>query len=168
MTQNPEQVTDNQHTAARRTTLKLVGGAALLTGCAPMMQPMMKADMPAAAPAPDAALAPAAPTGAATLSAFPAVGSTVFLQQAGKGVVIARIADAEAGTASSGDIHLIALSDRCTHLGCGIEAARTGMGYSCPCHGSAFTLSGEVVKGPAARPLDRLAIRIEGDQVFVG
>jgi len=151
----------DQNAATRRTAVKLVGGAVLLTGCAPMMQPMMKADLPAPAPTP-------AVTGAATLAAFPAVGSTVFLQQAGKGVVIARIAAVEAGAASSGDIHLLALSDRCTHLGCGVQAAASGSGYSCPCHGSAFTLTGEVVRGPAARPLDRLAIRIEGDQVFVG
>ncbi|THF71339.1 Rieske (2Fe-2S) protein [Deinococcus sp. Arct2-2] len=182
MTPNPEQVTATPHATARRTTVKLLGGAVLLTGCAPMMQPMMKADTPAAAPAPAAATpAPAAapastaspasssaPMGAATLAAFPAVGSTVFLQQSGKGVVIARIAAAQAGAATSGDIHLLALSDRCTHLGCGVQAAASGGGYSCPCHGSAFTLTGDVVKGPAARPLDRLAIRIEGDQVFVG
>ncbi|MFB9993041.1 ubiquinol-cytochrome c reductase iron-sulfur subunit [Deinococcus oregonensis] len=150
----------DQNAAARRTTVKLVGGAVLLTGCAPMMQPMMKADMPAAAPP--------ASTAAATLAAFPAVGSTVFLQQAGKGVVIARIEAAQAGAATSGDLHLIALSDRCTHLGCGVQAAASGSGYSCPCHGSAFTLTGDVVNGPAARPLDRLAIRIEGQNVFVG
>jgi cytochrome b6-f complex iron-sulfur subunit len=168
MTQTDQTALDH-NASTRRTAVKLVGGAVLLTGCAPMMQPMMQTETPAAAPAPAAASVPSpAPTGAATLAAFPAVGSTVFLQQSGKGVVIARIAAAQAGAASSGDIHLLALSDRCTHLGCGVQAAASGSGYSCPCHGSAFTLTGEVVKGPAARPLDRLAIRIEGQEVFVG
>jgi len=45
-----------------------------------------------------------------------------------------------------------ALSSTCTHQTCTI----TGFGnnlYVCPCHGSQFSTSGQVVMGPAAAPL---------------
>ncbi|UQN07020.1 ubiquinol-cytochrome c reductase iron-sulfur subunit [Deinococcus sp. QL22] len=172
------QLNSTQTDLNRRTAVKLVGGAVLLTGCAPMMQPMMNTAAPAAAPAtpaPAAAVTPAAapaaaPAATSTLGAFPAVGSTQLVQVGGKGVLLARIPAAQAGAASSGDVHLLALSDRCTHNGCGVQAAGTGAAtaFNCPCHGSVFTLTGDVVKGPAVRPLDRVAVRIDGQNVFVG
>lgn len=176
------QTNSTQPDLNRRTAVKLVGGAVLLTGCAPMMQPMMSTAAPAAAPAtpapaaatpaaaPAATPAAAAPAATSTLGAFPAVGSTQLVQVGGKGVLLARIPAAQAGAASSGDVHLLALSDRCTHNGCGVQAAGTGAAtaFNCPCHGSVFTLTGDVVKGPAVRPLDRVAVRIDGQNVFVG
>jgi len=50
---------------------------------------------------------------------------------------------------------LHALDLTCTHLGCTVKA--TEQGFSCPCHGSRFGRSGDVVKGPAPRALKRLA-----------
>jgi Rieske Fe-S protein len=51
---------------------------------------------------------------------------------------------------------LMALDLTCTHLGCTVRA--TEQGFSCPCHGSRFGRRGEVLKGPAPRPLGRLAL----------
>jgi cytochrome b6-f complex iron-sulfur subunit len=51
-----------------------------------------------------------------------------------------------------------ALSSVCTHLGC-ITNYRPSMGrIDCPCHGSQFDLEGNVVGGPAPRPLRRVAM----------
>jgi cytochrome b6-f complex iron-sulfur subunit len=44
----------------------------------------------------------------------------------------------------------------CPHLGCTVQA--TAQGFACPCHGSRFNSSGEVLKGPAPRALRRLGL----------
>ncbi len=46
-----------------------------------------------------------------------------------------------------------ALSAVCTHLGCITRFQPDRNLIACPCHGSQFTLTGEVVAGPAPRPL---------------
>ncbi len=53
---------------------------------------------------------------------------------------------------------LYAISTRCPHLGCTVE--RQPEGYACPCHGSRFTPDGQVVNGPATRPLAYLALTL--------
>lgn len=44
-----------------------------------------------------------------------------------------------------------AFSPVCTHLGCTVEIA--GAHLVCPCHGSTYDRSGQVLRGPAAQPL---------------
>ena len=48
----------------------------------------------------------------------------------------------------------------CTHLGCTVRAGRNAL--VCPCHGSSFSMQGEVLRGPAQRPLRRYAVVREG------
>ncbi|GAA3214012.1 hypothetical protein GCM10020256_14480 [Streptomyces thermocoprophilus] len=56
-----------------------------------------------------------------------------------------------------GDTH--ALSARCTHLGCLVAFNSAERAWECPCHGSRFDIDGEVVQGPAVRPLERRRLR---------
>ena len=44
-----------------------------------------------------------------------------------------------------------AMSGICTHLGCTVN--RDADGFRCPCHGSVFDEDGQVLSGPAPRPL---------------
>lgn len=55
-----------------------------------------------------------------------------------------------------GSIH--AVSARCTHMGCLVGFNRAERTWECPCHGSRFTPDGEIVQGPATKPLERRKI----------
>ena len=56
-----------------------------------------------------------------------------------------------------------AMSARCTHLGCAVVVAEDGRSLSCPCHGSRYSLEGEVLAGPANEPLPRLPHHLAED-----
>jgi len=60
---------------------------------------------------------------------------------------------------------IYALNLTCTHLGCTVNA--TSKGFTCPCHGSVFNNRGNVIKGPADRPLKTLAVEEQGDDVLI-
>jgi Rieske Fe-S protein len=51
-----------------------------------------------------------------------------------------------------GTVH--ALSPICTHLRCVVSFDAERTEWHCPCHGSRFGIDGEVLKGPAKRPLE--------------
>ena len=61
----------------------------------------------------------------------------------------------------------IALSLRCTHLGCSVSWEESKKRFICPCHSSAFDISGEVLNPPAARALDYYPVLIENGVVKV-
>lgn len=66
------------------------------------------------------------------------------------------------------DRQVVAYSPKCPHLGCAYHWDRQNQDFLCPCHASTFTLEGEVISGPAQRPLDRYEIKVEGDKLFLG
>lgn len=53
-----------------------------------------------------------------------------------------------------------ALSSVCTHLGCIARYQPDRRIIACPCHGSRFSLDGEVLAGPAPRPLHWLQMSL--------
>ncbi len=62
---------------------------------------------------------------------------------------------------------LMALWQRCVHLGCRVPECLSSQGFECPCHGSKYNFHGEYVDGPAPRNMDRFAVEINdnGDLV---
>lgn len=61
----------------------------------------------------------------------------------------------------------IAVSSKCTHLGCIIQFNYSHDRFECPCHASAFQKNGKVIKSPATRPLDYFPIAFNGNKVLV-
>lgn len=58
---------------------------------------------------------------------------------------------------------LFVLRAACTHLGCTTQWDPSLRQFICPCHGSAFSLDGERLRGPANRAMDRCAVRLTAD-----
>ncbi len=61
----------------------------------------------------------------------------------------------------------LALSSRCTHLGCTVPWNEQDQVFPCPCHASTFDIRGEVLAPPASRALDLFPVVIEGGIVKV-
>jgi cytochrome b6-f complex iron-sulfur subunit len=70
------------------------------------------------------------------------VGGVAFVQAGGTSLLVGR-------TSQDG---FTALSAICTHQGCQISGY-SGSAYVCPCHGSRFSPSGQVLNGPASTAL---------------
>ena len=66
-----------------------------------------------------------------------------------------------------GDGSFLALSRRCTHLGCTVPWVEEKKQFVCPCHGSTFSRTGSVITAPAPRPLDIFPVRIENGIIKV-
>ena len=61
----------------------------------------------------------------------------------------------------------LALSCKCTHLGCTVPWDSKARRFICPCHASAYDIRGEVVSPPAPRALDLYPVVIENQVVKV-
>lgn len=55
---------------------------------------------------------------------------------------------------------MIAIWNRCAHLGCPVSYSPGGDVYACPCHGGAYDSLGRVTAGPPPRPMDRFDVKI--------
>lgn len=54
---------------------------------------------------------------------------------------------------------------KCTHRGCELNVG--GNIYSCPCHGSEFKKTGEVLEGPAEEQLKTFKITIDDQNIYI-
>ncbi len=128
-------------------------GAVGMTGCLPVREN------------PGASLA-AAGVKVAVLGDFPNVGSSKNLDLSGNPAILVRLAKPQSQGVSVGDIHLLARSTVCTHVGC-IVGAPVNNQVGCACHGSVFDLeTGAVKQGPAGAPLPAFKLQIRDDGIY--
>ncbi|MGB3412297.1 MAG: Rieske 2Fe-2S domain-containing protein [Microthrixaceae bacterium] len=62
---------------------------------------------------------------------------------------------------------LIALYQKCPHLGCRVPSCNSSQWFECPCHGSQYNQVGEKKGGPAPRGMDRFAMEVSGGEFVV-
>ncbi len=61
----------------------------------------------------------------------------------------------------------VALSTVCTHESCTVNYNSSSNRLVCPCHGSIFSNSGQVIQGPATSPLPSYSTSVAGDVLTV-
>lgn len=62
---------------------------------------------------------------------------------------------------------MMALFQRCVHLGCRVPWCGPSQGFECPCHGSKYNAIGEYFAGPAPRNLDRFEVVLDGNNFII-
>lgn len=62
---------------------------------------------------------------------------------------------------------LIALFQKCPHLGCRVPDCQSSQWFECPCHGSRYNRVGERKGGPAPRGMDRFAMEVSNSNEFL-
>lgn len=62
---------------------------------------------------------------------------------------------------------VVALYQKCPHLGCRVAWCETAGEFECACHGSKFNRLGELRSGPSPRGMDRFTVITDGDVVQV-
>ena len=61
----------------------------------------------------------------------------------------------------------LALSGKCTHLGCAVPWNKEEKKFICPCHASKFDIMGNVLSSPAPRALDLFEVNIVNKNIQV-
>lgn len=95
------------------------------------------------------------PEGRMWITAYP----SSSLDQARTAYSAAELAGMEAG--------VIALYQKCVHLGCRVPSCETSQWFECGCHGSYYNRVGEKKGGPAPRGLDRFAMSVSNGALTV-
>lgn len=62
---------------------------------------------------------------------------------------------------------LVALFQKCPHLGCRVPSCLSSQWFECPCHGSQYNQVGEKRGGPAPRGMDRFAMEVSSSNDFI-
>ncbi len=85
------------------------------------------------------------------------VGSSITLKLKGKLVMLIR----------DGEESVKGFSPICTHKECTVEHTVGAETIVCPCHGSSYDLEGQVLTGPAERPLRRFETSLADGRVVI-
>jgi arsenite oxidase small subunit len=124
---------------------------------------------------------PTPPQRLASLAVFAEPYDAVEFTLEGTPALALRLTEPVAGGLSVGDVHLVAYSRVCTHLGCLVSFNRdteaVAMAFNhrsdrpsltCACHLSVFSpyRAGQAVSGPAVIPLPRIALELRGETLY--
>jgi Rieske Fe-S protein len=90
---------------------------------------------------------------------------TEGIADAGKTTAYVRKGSADLGESPD---EIIAVSNRCAHLGCPVRFVEAAGNFICPCHGGVYDFVGKVLGGPPVRPLDRFQTRVTKGRVEIG
>ncbi|MET0853516.1 MAG: Rieske (2Fe-2S) protein [Microterricola sp.] len=156
----------NEANDISRRTLVRLGGAGVaaatlaLAGCAPADGGSGDAGTDSGAdsgtpqePGSSSTAPPPSGTEIAKLSAVP-VGDSIGVVVGGASLLIAQ--------PTAGDV--VAFSAICSHQQCIVAPAQTE--FHCPCHGSRYdAATGDVLEGPALKPLTPVPVSVDGDSI---
>jgi cytochrome b6-f complex iron-sulfur subunit len=62
---------------------------------------------------------------------------------------------------------IVALYQKCPHLGCRVPECKSSQWFECPCHGSQYNRAGERKAGPTPRGMDRFGVSVSGGNVVI-
>lgn len=62
---------------------------------------------------------------------------------------------------------IVALYQKCPHLGCRVPECKSSQWFECPCHGSQFNRVGEKKGGPAPRGMDRFGVAVNNGVLVI-
>jgi len=66
----------------------------------------------------------------------------------------------------TGENEYNAYSQKCTHLSCAVYYEKEGQRLACPCHQGYFSVKdGSVLQGPPPRPLSRIELERQGEEL---
>ncbi len=98
------------------------------------------------------------PQGGPVLVAFPYIKEDAYLRE---------VQEHEVWVVRHPSGELVVFSPICPHLGCRVQWHKGLQQFICPCHGSVFAASGQVLGGPAPRPLDTLPHKVQNGVLMV-
>lgn len=76
----------------------------------------------------------------------------------GEGAIVS-INDKNFAAYKKSETEFIILSSICTHAKCQLTWNSDETVWDCPCHGSQFSVEGEVLSGPAKKPLNKIPLK---------
>jgi cytochrome b6-f complex iron-sulfur subunit len=80
----------------------------------------------------------------------------------------ARVAYANQPSVLAGmEAGVVALYQKCPHLGCRVPECKSSQWFECPCHGSQYNRVGEKKAGPAPRGMDRFGVSVSNGSIIV-
>jgi cytochrome b6-f complex iron-sulfur subunit len=65
------------------------------------------------------------------------------------------------------EVGVVALYQKCPHLGCRVPECASSQWFECPCHGSSYNRVGERKAGPAPRGMDRFGVSVNNGVLVI-